>query len=266
MTDHPPAEQQPDELAELRTENAKLIRWHREDEKALAEMRDTIEYRRAEQAARTVPDTLPAWLYQRFAVIHGAPAWDRVADDQRAYWEHQARAVRRAVARGGFKAVAPDAASEVTSAPLQASQPSSVSESAQSPTGAAEGAPRASRAPGIPQPVEDLAAADNPTHLRWGLNDVLWSDDDSVIVLLSGPDREAYWLELDPERAAVLREDLAGPAGEQQDKARCAHDIETALGTYPCERDADHDGDCDERTEAEYAAALRAHHTQENPR
>jgi hypothetical protein len=62
--------------------------------------------------------------------------------------------------------------------------------------------------------TEDLASADNPTHLRWGLNDVLWSDDDTVIVMLSGPDREAYWLELDPERAAVLREDLAGPDGE----------------------------------------------------
>lgn len=61
--------------------------------------------------------------------------------------------------------------------------------------------------------TEDLASADNPTHLRWGLNDVLWSDDDSVLVMLSGPDLEAYWLELDPERAAVLREDLAGPDG-----------------------------------------------------
>lgn len=53
--------------------------------------------------------------------------------------------------------------------------------------------------------------APEPTQLRWGLNDVMWGDDDSVIVLLSGPDREAYWLELDTERAAALREDLAGP-------------------------------------------------------
>jgi hypothetical protein len=37
-----------------------------------------------------------------------------------------------------------------------------------------------------------------------------------VIVLLSGPDREPYWLELDPERAAVLRQNLAGPEGEAQ--------------------------------------------------
>ena len=63
--------------------------------------------------------------------------------------------------------------------------------------------------------TEDLASADNPTPLRWGLNDVLWSDDDTVIVLLSGPDGEPYWLELDPERAAVLRQDLAGPDGEE---------------------------------------------------
>lgn len=53
--------------------------------------------------ADATPDTLPAWLYQRFAVIHGAPPWDRLTDSDRSYWEHQARAVRRAVARGGFK-------------------------------------------------------------------------------------------------------------------------------------------------------------------
>lgn len=63
--------------------------------------------------------------------------------------------------------------------------------------------------------AEDLAAADNPTRLRWGLNDVLWGDDDTVIVLLSGPDREPYWLELEADRAAVLREDLAGPPAEE---------------------------------------------------
>jgi hypothetical protein len=61
----------------------------------------------------------------------------------------------------------------------------------------------------------DIAAADNPTPLRWGLNDVLWGDDDTVTVLLSGPGGEPYWLELDPERAAVLREDLAGPDTEE---------------------------------------------------
>jgi hypothetical protein len=62
-------------------------------------------------------------------------------------------------------------------------------------------------------PAVDLAAAPDPTPLRWGLNDTLWGDDDTVTVLLSGPAGEPYWLELDPERAAVLREDLAGPDG-----------------------------------------------------
>jgi hypothetical protein len=62
------------------------------------------------------------------------------------------------------------------------------------------------------QRTEALASVEDPTRLRWGLDDVMWGDDDSVIVMLSGPDREPYWLELDPERAAVLREGLAGPA------------------------------------------------------
>ncbi|MFD3917351.1 hypothetical protein, partial [Streptomyces sp. NPDC058603] len=62
----------------------------------------------------------------------------------------------------------------------------------------------------------DIAAADNPTPLRWGLNDVLWGDGDTVTVLLSGPQGEPYWLELDSERAAVLREDLAGPGSEER--------------------------------------------------
>jgi hypothetical protein len=60
-------------------------------------------------------------------------------------------------------------------------------------------------------PGTTLADAPNPTQLRWGLNDVMWGDDESVIVLLSGPDGEPYWLELDAERAAALRQDLAGP-------------------------------------------------------
>lgn len=101
----------------------------------------TVERPTDEQPA--VPDTLSAWLYQRFAVIHGAPAWDRLADGDRAYWEHHAEAVRRAVSRGGFKAVAPDAASAPPAAPLRPVQASSVSESAQSAAGASEGAPRA---------------------------------------------------------------------------------------------------------------------------
>ncbi|NUP15461.1 MAG: hypothetical protein HOZ81_05025 [Streptomyces sp.] len=46
-------------------------------------------------------DTPGAWLYQRF--MPDGIGWDRLDDSDRAYWEHQAAAVRRAVARGGFK-------------------------------------------------------------------------------------------------------------------------------------------------------------------
>lgn len=63
-----------------------------------------------------------------------------------------------------------------------------------------------------PAPVAD---AENPTPLRWGLGDVLWGDDDTVTILLSGPDGEPYWLELDADRAAALRQDLAGPDAGQ---------------------------------------------------
>ncbi|MFM9373231.1 hypothetical protein [Streptomyces sp. Da 82-17] len=56
-----------------------------------------------------------------------------------------------------------------------------------------------------------------PTQLRWGLDDVMWGDDDSTTVMLSGPDGEPYWLELEADRTAALREALAGPNGEQAD-------------------------------------------------
>jgi hypothetical protein len=72
-----------------------------------------------------------------------------------------------------------------------------------------------------------------PVPLRWGLDDVMWGDDDTTTVMLSGPDGEPYWLELDPERTAALRECLAGPGGEQ------APDDET--GTRPCGHDDYHD-------------------------
>ena len=51
MPDHtPPVGQQPTaELDDLRAENAKLIRWHREDETALAQQRATIGRLRAEK-------------------------------------------------------------------------------------------------------------------------------------------------------------------------------------------------------------------------
>jgi len=51
--------------------------------------------------ADETPDTLAAWLYQRF-MVQGV-GWDDLDEGDRTYWEHHARAVRRAVARGGFK-------------------------------------------------------------------------------------------------------------------------------------------------------------------
>lgn len=55
-------------------------------------------------AREAEPDTLPEWLYQRFARYRRhAPAWSALSEDDQSYWEHEAAAVRRAVARGGFK-------------------------------------------------------------------------------------------------------------------------------------------------------------------
>jgi hypothetical protein len=68
-----------------------------------------------------------------------------------------------------------------------------------------------------PDEIANMVGPDiemQPVQLRWGLDDVQWGDDDSVTVMLSGPDGEPYWLELDPERAAVLRQGLAGPDGD----------------------------------------------------
>jgi hypothetical protein len=62
--------------------------------------------------------------------------------------------------------------------------------------------------PALPEPTTPVADATDPTPLRWGLDDVLLGDDDSVIVLLSGPQGEPYWLELEPDRAAALRRNL----------------------------------------------------------
>jgi hypothetical protein len=62
--------------------------------------------RTADETQDETPDTLPAWLYQRF--MADGEGWTNLDDDQRAYWEHQAAAVRRAVARGGFRPAAGD--------------------------------------------------------------------------------------------------------------------------------------------------------------
>ncbi|WP_435969347.1 hypothetical protein [Streptomyces sp. Qhu_M48] len=61
--------------------------------------------------------------------------------------------------------------------------------------------------------AQDPTTADDPTPLRWGLDDVMHGDDDTVTVCLSGPapDRRPYALELDPDRARALRTALAPP-------------------------------------------------------
>jgi hypothetical protein len=81
----------------------KLLAEHERDEQdAYAEAE-----KNGRATAGTTPDTLASWLYQRF-MSHGV-GWDNLSDDDRQYWEHQASAVRRAVARGGFKTVATEA-------------------------------------------------------------------------------------------------------------------------------------------------------------
>ena len=65
----------------------------------------------------------------------------------------------------------------------------------------------------------DPTTADDPTPLRWGHGDVLHGDDDTTLVCFSGPDREPYWLELESERAAALRDDLTPPAVGQPAEA-----------------------------------------------
>ncbi|MEH0442489.1 hypothetical protein QA811_02140 [Streptomyces sp. B21-102] len=59
----------------------------------------------AEEQPAETQDSLPCWLYQRF--MPDGVGWENLDADDRSYWEHHARAVRRAVARGGFKAERP---------------------------------------------------------------------------------------------------------------------------------------------------------------
>ncbi|MGP3737973.1 hypothetical protein ACTWJ9_33220 (plasmid) [Streptomyces sp. GDS52] len=75
-----------------------------------------------------------------------------------------------------------------------------------------------------------------PTPLRWGLDDVMHGDDDTTTVLLSGPSGEPYWLELEPERAAALRESLAGP---EEPAARVGEELTS--GVQQCGHDDYHD-------------------------
>ena len=50
-------------------------------------------------------DTLAEWLFNRFSKsqLFEDRDWGKLDDEDKSYWEHEANAVRRAVARGGFK-------------------------------------------------------------------------------------------------------------------------------------------------------------------
>jgi hypothetical protein len=97
----------------------------------------------------------------------------------------------------------------------------------------AEGQRLTSAAVGGLPTIDDLTAAAvdedgvTPTPLRWGLNDVEWVDDGSVIVCMSDADGHPYTLELEEDRARVLRQDLAGPeaADEEEHRATALHEI-----------------------------------------
>lgn len=58
-------------------------------------------------APTPAPDTLAHWLYRRFG--QSAAPWEDLDLVDREYWEHEAKAVRRAVARGGFRTPDPKA-------------------------------------------------------------------------------------------------------------------------------------------------------------
>lgn len=133
MTDQTPTTDQTAEIERLRTENDRLraerdearnqcTEQEQQHEFAMEEARGrlaqadrayaqllgdrdrlrTESRNRADETQPAQPDTLPAWLHWRFGP-HGQP-WSDVPDADKTLWEHQARAVRRAVARNGFKA------------------------------------------------------------------------------------------------------------------------------------------------------------------
>lgn len=62
---------------------------------------DAAKELRVRGADASTTDTLPAWLHWRFGK-HGQ-RWDYLDVDDQSYWERHAEAVRRAVARNGFK-------------------------------------------------------------------------------------------------------------------------------------------------------------------
>ena len=58
-------------------------------------------FNRVYEPEQPAADTLPEWMNHRYG--RNPHGWDGLSDDERAYWAHEAAAVRRAVARGGFK-------------------------------------------------------------------------------------------------------------------------------------------------------------------
>lgn len=67
----------------------------------------------------------------------------------------------------------------------------------------------------LPTTLPPAPAPDpEPTLLWWALDDVLYGDDDTTTVLLSDTRGRPYWLEMQPDRAAALRQNLAGPDAE----------------------------------------------------
>lgn len=50
-------------------------------------------------------NTLAEWLWNRFLIMGTGieQKWSDLPEEAKQYWEHEAEAVRRAVARGGFK-------------------------------------------------------------------------------------------------------------------------------------------------------------------
>lgn len=62
--------------------------------------------RLVDEALNEVPeqDTLAEWLYKRLIQsYHSEVTWEELDENDKSYFEHEAAAVRRAVARGGFK-------------------------------------------------------------------------------------------------------------------------------------------------------------------
>jgi hypothetical protein len=100
------------ELAMLRDLVRTLRVVARPDDADMNEVRRLLHHHAADDAAAreqgknshqadATPDTLAAWLANRFDP--NTLPWDGMSDYDRSHWEHEAAAVRRAVARGGFK-------------------------------------------------------------------------------------------------------------------------------------------------------------------